>query len=107
MLLGGVLLAVGLVLGFVPVSAAGASCGSGFVGSSAPLSAEFAAALGGRSSDAGAACDAARSPFRVVAWALVVPGALLLAGLVLGGTGKRTETPAERLERARSQGLQG
>lgn len=86
--LGGLLLLVGLVLGFVPVSAGGSSCGSAFVASDSALADDYSAVLsGGSLNDAtrAADCDSARSMWRVPALALSLPGALALAvaGFVL------------------------
>ena len=88
-LVGGVLLGIGLVLGFVPVSAGGASCGSAFVASDAAQVSDYATVLsGGSLGDAHAAgdCSASRSTWRVLSLALSVPGLLVLGGgaVVLG-----------------------
>jgi hypothetical protein len=98
MLIGGVLLGVGLLLGFIPVSASGSSCGSAFVASNEGAVNDYATLLaGGSLSDATARadCEDARSMMRAPALALAVPGALLV-GLSL--VQLAMARPAERVE---------
>jgi hypothetical protein len=77
----GALLAAGVVAGFVPVSAAGVSCGSAFHASDSAQVADYSTALtGGGVGTAGASCDSKRSTWTVVAWMLLAPGLLLAGG---------------------------
>lgn len=75
-LIGGALLAGGLVFAFIPVKVGGESCGSAFHGSS---SVNF--------SEVSAPCDDKRSTFQPVAWGVIVASTILaLGGLLTGNT---------------------
>lgn len=77
-LIGGVMLAVGLTIGFVPVSASGASCGSAFVASDNAVVADYTSILRGQGmGHAVDDCASSLSTWRVVALALLIPGALV------------------------------
>lgn len=94
LILGGVLLGVGLLLGFLPISAMGTNCGSAFVEDRvSPLSEELLDSMVGRGSsrDYTGACQDAISGRRAVALAVGIPGLVLL---VIGAnmkSPKRTE----------------
>jgi hypothetical protein len=89
-LIGGVMLAVGLTIGFVPVSASGASCGSAFVASDSAAVADYMSVLRGQGmGQAVDDCASSRSSWRLVALALLIPGALVGgAGLFALATAK-------------------
>lgn len=82
MWIGALVLGVGLLVGFVPTSTRGVSCGSAFVGSDAAAVADFGNTLvGGTLSPDGDlmamenACSDRRSVLRIPALALLVIGA--------------------------------
>lgn len=91
-LVGGLVLVAGLILGFVPVSAYGVSCGSAFAGSDDAEGADFARAiqadergviLGDLDAVAGA-CDGSRSLIRPFAFAsLATATGLLIAAVAV------------------------
>lgn len=90
MVLGGALLAIGLVLGLMPVNELGVSCGTAFTGQSDDAAvADLAGTLVGGSglgeqvgdlSVREHACESSLASRRAPALALAVPGALLLGG---------------------------
>lgn len=74
------LVIAGTVLGFLPRTAAGASCGSAFLGSGEAAVTD----LIGETSGAAAACGDARSTTRLPALILLPVGAVLLVGSAAG-----------------------
>jgi hypothetical protein len=88
MLLGGVMLLAGLVLGLVPLSAGGVSCGSAFEASDdaevADLGGSYPDVLEGRSPHEDA-CDDRRSIFQPIALTLLIVGGVALVGAWLPG----------------------
>lgn len=89
LLVGSVLLGVGLLLGFVPLTAEGFDCGSGFVASNKTRSEDIFRILSGTGDPTvRASCEDATGGRRGVALALTIPGGLLvLGGLVALGYG--------------------
>lgn len=80
-LVGGVLLAAGLLLGFLPISASGGNCGSAFAPSQSAAVDDLVYLMQGlRSPGREAACDEAVSARRAPALAVGTPGLLLLVG---------------------------
>lgn len=78
MVLGGTLLAIGLVLGVMPVSSEGTPCGTAFTGASRDAHiADLTNSFGGRLTDVNGSCEDALSGRRAPALALAVPGAIL------------------------------
>lgn len=99
LILGGVLLSIGLVLGFSPISQDGGPCGSAFSSNSAArVEAHTRAMIGsGDPYDFLASCQDAKTSRRTVALALTIPGALLgLAGLLVGGADTPTAAARSR-----------
>ena len=89
LVLGGILLAIGIILGFMPVKASGVHCGSALTGKSDDaFTADFRDSLGGGPnadgslglSPHGDACDESISSRRTISLALGIPGLLLVAG---------------------------
>lgn len=85
LLVGSVLLGVGLLLGFMPVTAEGFDCGSGFSASEKTGAEDYFRILSGTGRPTlSASCEDARSGRRSVALSLAIPGGVLLLGA--GGT---------------------
>jgi hypothetical protein len=79
-----VLLALAVLVGLLPVSAAGASCGSGFSEDRiSQVSAQFGADLRGGSGDVYAECEDARGTRQTWVWVLGVAGLLVAVGAAL------------------------
>lgn len=99
MVLGGTLLAIGLVLGFMPVSSEGTSCGTAFTGASDDAYvADLGSTLVGSAgvTDVVGSCSDALSGRRAPALALAVPGALL----AVVGFGRDRDAKARETSRA-------
>lgn len=94
LMLGGALLGVGLILGLMPVTAEGVSCGTGVTGASGDaFVSDLTSSMLGRTGGADRACADALSSRRAVAWGLLIPGAVLTgAGLIVL---RRTRVEAE------------
>jgi len=92
LILGGTLLSIGLLIGFLPVKQSGIGCGTAFTGQSdnATVS-DLTSAMMGRNQNTAADCEDAISSRRVPALALTIPGALLL----LVGVGMPSRTPED------------
>lgn len=77
-----ILLACGAIVGFVPASRDGSTCGSAFVpNTSAPQEADFVRLGGSVAEDA---CSSAQSDRRLVAWVLLGAGVVALgSGLIV------------------------
>ena len=99
MIAGGMMLLVGLVIGFVPVSTGGSSCGSAFVASNDAQIDDYTSLLLGeslRGATRADDCASATSMWRVPALALAIPGGLLLlAGLSPLALAPLRENPPE------------
>jgi hypothetical protein len=80
LLVGLALVAGGLLLGFLPRSVSGVSCGSPFIASKAPFVADLSDALFGRDRDIAGRCADARSAGQVPAILLLVVGGVLSLG---------------------------
>jgi len=91
LILGGTLLSIGLLIGFLPVKQSGIGCGSAFTGQSdnAKVS-DLTNAMMGRLRSVDTQCQDALSSRRVPALALTLPG----LGLVLAGAGLSMDTQA-------------
>lgn len=76
------LLAAGLVLGFVPQSARGTGCGSVFHASDEATVGDLVSSFDGESGSAQASCDDRRALYKPVVWVLVILG----AGAVIAAT---------------------
>ena len=76
-ILGGLLLAVGLFLGFAGITSSGYDCGSAFRGGYAE---DIGASLSGNPSGLVGDCQDARSGRKAVALSLLIPGLLLALG---------------------------
>jgi hypothetical protein len=87
-------LVVGLLIGFLPTSTGGASCGSAFVASTAAREADFADALAGGDAiaDRVNTCEDRRALLRIPAVALIAVG----AGLGFAGWHVTTHRPPVR-----------
>lgn len=86
----GLLLAVGLFVGFAPVSSGGVACGSAFSPSRDALRSDFINAGYGRSTNARGGCEATRSAMRIPAILLTALGGIgLLGGLIAASSGTR------------------
>ncbi len=87
-------LAVGAVAGFVPVSSQGANCGSAFVKSDDAYGADLGAALLGETGDASQGCTDLRSLVRIPAVAFLVAGGILLiaSGVASGRQHRATQS---------------
>ena len=85
------LLVVGLVVGLVPVSSGGVSCGSAFVGSNEAYVRDLTSTLDsdGVSTNLAGDCGSLRSVLRIPAVALLALGVLALGGAALTGTDGR------------------
>lgn len=99
--LGAVLLCVGLILGFSGVSKGGIDCGSAFKPDSHDaMVSEYTDALGGYGNPtASEDCEDATSGRKTVAWALTIPGGLLLGGGLFGFALVKSNEAAKRLPR--------
>jgi hypothetical protein len=94
-----VLLAGGLILGFLPKSAAGVSCGSAFHGTDAATVADYGSTLTGSldvppAGGYAAACDDARSSAKTAPIVLLVLGGAALVGAAVvaaPSTGQRVK----------------
>lgn len=97
-LVGAALMVVGVVVGFVPVSAEGASCGFAFIGSSQPTRAGFASrtTLHARAdaTPPEGACLSRLSDRRVLSLELAIGGLLVLSGAVVLGLSRDTAHPS-------------
>lgn len=84
--LAAVLIGVGALVGFIPVTSQGTSCGSAFVQSGDASVSDMAEALSGRSSDTRSTCTDLRSLVRIPALILLIGGGVVLvaAGVVNG-----------------------
>lgn len=81
LLVGLVLLAGGLLMGFLPRSAGGVSCGSPFAASNqSAYTRDLVNSMYGQRTDVAAQCAAARSSGQVPAIILSVAGAMVLVG---------------------------
>jgi hypothetical protein len=80
------LIGVGALVGFIPVTSQGASCGSAFVQDNGASVLDLTEAMRGRSSGARATCTDMRSLIRIPALVFIVGGAAVLvaAGVVNG-----------------------
>lgn len=87
-LVGLALIGVAVVLGLMPISRDGASCGRAWQSSSASLRADLTNSLTGAPVGAVADCRDAREGRQTLTWALLVPGLLL----GLAGVAARRET---------------
>ena len=76
-ILGGLLLAVGLFLGFAGITSSGYDCGSAFRGGYAE---DIGASLSGNPSGLVGDCQDARSSRKTLALSLLIPGLLLALG---------------------------
>jgi len=81
--LSGIALGLGLLIGLMPTSASGASCGSAFVGSNDATVDDMASSLtGGIYGDAAEQCDRQTSILRLPAIGLALGGAIGLLALL-------------------------
>jgi len=76
-ILGGLLLAVGLFLGFTGITSSGYDCGSAFRGG---FSQDIGASLSGNPAGLVGDCQDARSGRKTLALSLLIPGLLLALG---------------------------
>ena len=98
-LLGGLLLGIALVLGFMPVKATGIGCGTALTGQSDDaFVSDLTSSMMGRLTDNRSACSDAVASRRTVTFALGIPGAVLLligaAGLANSAIGRWEERNA-------------
>jgi hypothetical protein len=92
-----VLLALAALVGLLPVSAAGASCGSGFSEDRmGQVSAQFGADLRGSSGDVYAECEDARGSRQTWVWVLGIAGLLVAVGAALTPARTTPGTSASR-----------
>jgi hypothetical protein len=97
LILGGTLLAIGLVLGLVPVTYDGGPCGSAFVGSDDQDVEALVRSMSGSDPFAfDAGCTDALSSRRTIALALTIPGALLVGAGGWIAANEKKATPAPR-----------
>jgi hypothetical protein len=79
-----ILLGVGALVGFIPVTSQGVNCGSALVESSAARVADYANAFGGRLTGHAASCKDLRSILRIPAIILLVGGGIgLLSAFIM------------------------
>lgn len=90
LILGGTLLSIGLLIGFLPVKQSGIGCGSAFTGASDDAAvADMTQAMIGRQTSIRTDCEDSLSGRRAPALALTIPGAILLTI----GAGQTLTTP--------------
>lgn len=91
--IGGVILLAGVVLGFVPMTAHGVSCGSALKGNSAARVSDLVDSFSSVDGGAEAACDDKRSTYRPIVWTLIVAGGALVFIGAVAGTPKSRPQP--------------